>query len=403
MRTITLIRTLAVLGAVLAMSMSVISSASAHQRHATKHGRRHHHHRHHRRHSVRHGRRHHRHHHHAQAASAPAGASTPGQPTSFPAPQITGTTYYVSPTGSDANTGTSPAQAWRSVYEVNKMSTHLKPGDAVLFQGGASFGDTSLQPGWGNPLSGSSNAPIVFGSYGFGRAALPQGVWLHNSRFLMIDGLDVGPKAGISGDGNNITIEGSSIHDTMPGLVTSGQEEEAINAIGSQWTIRGNAINRTGDSGMLIRGDHFQITGNVITNTGLDPAITYGDHGIYLKATDSTVSGNTIANFHNDGISIRYRDSVVTGNTITGGQFGLAWFQYDSVSGTSHWTANTISHSSIAAIYVSPSDPTGGATRESFVISGNSIVKPSAGSGRWVALALEKTSGTYTVSNNHTS
>ncbi len=70
--------------------------------------------------------------------------STEASPSSVQAPAltITGTTYYVSLSGSDSNTGTSPASAWRTVGRVDQAE--LKPGDGVLFEGGATFTDTHL-------------------------------------------------------------------------------------------------------------------------------------------------------------------------------------------------------------------------------------------------------------------
>src|SRR5947207_13731356 len=75
------------------------------------------------------------------------------------------TTYVVSPSGSDSNPGTSAAP-WQSVARVNRTS--LAPGDVVLFQAGQRFADSTLMPA----SSGTSSAPIQFGSYGTGRAQL---------------------------------------------------------------------------------------------------------------------------------------------------------------------------------------------------------------------------------------
>src|SRR2546423_10792170 len=47
------------------------------------------------------------------------------------------TTFYVSPGGDDANAGTSPAAAWKTVAKINSLD--LEPGDRVLLQGGATF------------------------------------------------------------------------------------------------------------------------------------------------------------------------------------------------------------------------------------------------------------------------
>jgi autotransporter-associated beta strand protein len=71
------------------------------------------------------------------------------------------TTYYVSPTGSDSNTGASPLTPWQSVTKVD--STNFNPGDQVLFQtGGNWYGSLNATS------SGSASQPIVYGSYGSG-------------------------------------------------------------------------------------------------------------------------------------------------------------------------------------------------------------------------------------------
>src|SRR6185312_1320010 len=81
-------------------------------------------------------------------------------------------TFYVGPHGSDHGAGRSPRHPWRTMFRVNKA--HLKPGDTVLFKGGARFGDDTLMPGWGLHVSGSKAAPVTFGSYGGGQAVLPK-------------------------------------------------------------------------------------------------------------------------------------------------------------------------------------------------------------------------------------
>jgi hypothetical protein len=76
------------------------------------------------------------------------------------------TTYYVSPTGSDSNSGTSPTQAWQTINHVDQVT--FQPGDQILFQGGATF--------VGNLAFDSRDVgPITVGSYGNGRATLDAG------------------------------------------------------------------------------------------------------------------------------------------------------------------------------------------------------------------------------------
>src|SRR5262245_6094313 len=85
------------------------------------------------------------------------------------APQ-SGTTYYVCPTGDDAFSGTSPDDAWRTLDRVNQQS--LLPGDSVLLEGDSTFSGTlRLSP----PEAGTPTEPIVFGSYGQGRAVISAG------------------------------------------------------------------------------------------------------------------------------------------------------------------------------------------------------------------------------------
>ena len=323
----------------------------------------------------------------AGATPASAGRAIPSPP---PAP-ISGTTYYVSPSGSDSNSGTSPEQAWRTVHQANRAD--LQPGDAILFQGGATFADDPLEPGWGTAVSGTGVQPVVFGSYGEGQASLPNGIWTKGESNLVFENFNLGPAGDLSGTGNDITVEGCSISNILTNA------EYGIVVTGSNWLIRDNWINHTGDSGMLLTGDHFRVQDNAITDTGVDPAITWGDHGIYLDASNSTIRGNIISGFHNDGVSVRYRDSVVSDNQISNGQIGIAWFQYDPQAGTSYWTSNSISNTRLAGIYISPGD-IAGSTRETFIIRSNRITEGNAHPAGWEAMNLRPTSGTYAVSSN---
>jgi parallel beta-helix repeat protein len=273
------------------------------------------------------------------------------------------------------------------VGRVNRAA--LSAGDGVLFAGGQTFSDDTLMPG----TSGAAGAPIVYGSFGAGKALLTKGIWLMSVNWLVfqdfaVNGTSQGILASANGTGaSHVTVQNMAI--TNVGIaVNSG------NFADSDWTVQGNTVDQTRDSGLILLGDRFVVSANTITNTGTDSSIPYGKHGIYLKASNSTVSGNTILNFLDDGISVRYRNTTVESNTISHGAIGVAWFQYDPVAGTSYWRNNTISNTTAADIYVSPSD-TGGNTRESFVITNNTLSKISG-----VYTNLASTTGTYTVSGN---
>nr|MDQ4042152.1 right-handed parallel beta-helix repeat-containing protein [Actinomycetota bacterium] len=266
--------------------------------------------------------------------------------------------------------------AWRTVARVNRA--RLAPGDVVLLRGGATFRH-ALMP----PRSGRPNAPIVFGSYGRTRARLPRGVWFRGLHDLKLDRLAL-PGASLVGRGNHISLTRSAI----------GRGRMGVYAEGSDWWITSNKVHRTGDSGLILIGKRMTVAGNRIERTGRDRGIPWGKHGIYLRVAHAHVVANAIRHFADNGISVRYRNSVVEGNHIAGGPIGIAWFQNDRRAGTSSWIANEITGTTAAAIYVSPSDAAG-ATRESFVISGNRL-RPRSGHH----LDLQRTVGSYLVAGN---
>ncbi len=91
-------------------------------------------------------------------------------PTSTPVPALgTGTTYYVSPTGSDSATGKSTTAPWQSITKVN--ASVFNAGDTILFQGGQNFtGCLAFSPS--NVPASSATNPVTLGSYGTGNFIL---------------------------------------------------------------------------------------------------------------------------------------------------------------------------------------------------------------------------------------
>ena len=76
------------------------------------------------------------------------------------------TTYYVSPTGNNANSGTSINDPWQTITKIN--STDFI-GDTILFLGGSTFtGNITFS----SSDNGTAANPIVIGSYGTGKAVI---------------------------------------------------------------------------------------------------------------------------------------------------------------------------------------------------------------------------------------
>jgi Right handed beta helix region len=321
-------------------------------------------------------------------STTPITAPTPTPPLPRPvvAPRvgISGTTYYVSASGSDSNSGTTPGQAWQTVGRVNRAS--LAPGDGVLFAGAQTFSDSDLEPAF----SGSAAAPIVYGSYGSGNATITKGAWFVQDH-LVFSNLTFNATffggSEVHGASNSITLENCTI--SLP----AGNSSLGVYTNGQHWTIVDNTIQNTGLSGLLLNGDDYQVAGNTINNVGLDTSAGYNAHGVYLDASNATITNNTITNFSESAVSARYHDSVVIDNFFSGGQIGIDFYQTDPVTGTSRWTQNTIQNTTDVGIYVS-SDGVHN-LGESFVISQNSI-KPSTGG----YTNLKPTRGNYSVSRN---
>lgn len=79
-------------------------------------------------------------------------------------------TYYVSPSGNDANSGTSTSSAWRTIARVNQSTFSYQPGDKVLFErGGVWRGEIILG------ANGNAAQPITVGAYGTGAKPIIKG------------------------------------------------------------------------------------------------------------------------------------------------------------------------------------------------------------------------------------
>jgi hypothetical protein len=101
---------------------------------------------------------------------------------------VLATDYFVRPDGDDRASGRSRRVAWRTIARVN--GAQFKPGDRVLFQAGKSFtGNLRLT----SEDAGMSNAPVVIGSTGRGRAVIltgrSTGITVENSGGVVIENL----------------------------------------------------------------------------------------------------------------------------------------------------------------------------------------------------------------------
>lgn len=184
-------------------------------------------------------------------------------------------TYYLSPTGSDNNAGTSASAAWQTIDKINHIN--FQAGDQILFQGGATFNGDLL---FNRQDAGTATAPITIGSYGTGSATIKAGagtgISLLNTQGFTIANLSIvgNGYATNTGDGINIT-------NSRPGL-----------------TQAGIAINNVDVSGFGQVGIHVVSTKGVYSGISITYAATH-DNGYGGLAVDGYYAyGHHVANIY---------------------------------------------------------------------------------------------------------
>jgi hypothetical protein len=127
-------------------------------------------------------------------------------------------TYYISPSGDDGASGTSPDAAWRSLAHLQHVG--LKPGDQVLLQGGARYSGT-LTVAAGE--AGNAQRPVVIGSYGQGHATIESsgdGIVVHDTGGVDIRDLTLIGKGAPYSSGSGIDLYSDLRSGSRPSDVT---------------------------------------------------------------------------------------------------------------------------------------------------------------------------------------
>ncbi len=333
----------------------------------------------------------------------------------------TARTYYVdAQRGDDANCGTTPATAWKTVARVNSFS--FQSGDTVSFAGGehVDWGYSQAQPAdaYLAPRPG-----VAYGSYGVGQAIFDgrsytdsrgthyvSAIYLCGARDVTIANLDLEGGSDASntaiglqssersrcGPSTDVVISGDTIRNWFEG-VQAGYAD-------SNWTITDTTIEHTAGNGILFDrhdgtpnqgGDALSVLHSTIADTGEHPPSGGHVHGIYDNSANSRIVGNTITSFRTDGVSIRFHGAVVRNNHIADGQQGIGVYEYDSVGGTSDFTGNVIANTSAAAIFVCGTAQGCARSLDRLVIQGNRLGRQTGDQ-----LDLQPTAGGYDVAGN---
>ena len=178
--------------------------------------------------------------------------------------------YYVSPSGSDTNTGTTQSAPWKTLSKLN--ATTFSAGDTIYFAtNGTWVGNLSVRG------TGTSNAPITFTSYGTGTKPIISNAgvqWAHgidiSTNYIVVDGLLF----------QNLHEAGVYIHST-----------------GNYDTIKNSEFTAVG-AGVILDGSNNLITGNnmhdlTMTVNDTAPYNDYGANGVITSGNNNEISYNS--------------------------------------------------------------------------------------------------------------
>ncbi|MBK5192606.1 MAG: right-handed parallel beta-helix repeat-containing protein [Flavobacteriaceae bacterium] len=253
------------------------------------------------------------------------------------------TTYFVSPSGNDTNTGISPQDAWQSISKINSID--LKPGDAVLFEGNNSYnGNIYLDDKDGN---NSANA-IKISSYGTGKATINAGsrfgIYAYNTSGIIIDNLI------IAGNGMNTnTNSGIQFYNDLAGNIKldfieiTNSEVYGFKDFGivigawnensgfSNVLIENNKVHDILDMGISSYGKFSSTkTGYAHSNITVRNCEVYNIKG-YSKNSHSG-NGIVLSDVQNSTIEHCTVYNSGSGNTNCGGPVGIWYWDADQVT-----------------------------------------------------------------------
>ncbi|WP_426059353.1 hypothetical protein [Hymenobacter sp. B1770] len=243
-------------------------------------------------------------------------------------------TFYISPSGSDMQAGTSVATAWRTIAKVN--ATAFQAGDKILFEGGQTFtGGISLTA----TTQGTPTHPIIFSSYGVGHATIASGnsfgFHAHNSA-----GIELRRLAFVGSGRTTNTTSGVTFYLDQANTHLQHLRLDSLDVSGYQKSgaLVGSWKGTSGYTDVRITNCHFHANGEAgLSSYQFFPLQGQAHHNWYVgncEAYDNsgranitnTHTGNGIVLAGIDGVIIErckaYNNGWLNGNT-SGGPVGI--------------------------------------------------------------------------------
>ncbi len=233
----------------------------------------------------------------------------------------TGTHYYVSTSGNDANAGTSPARPWATIGKINGMT--LQPGDTVHLHGAITDHPITDQ-------SGSASAYVTFEGDG---TTVIKGIQLHKSEYVTFSnleasgptGLQCGALVTISGGGpvRHVTFFRLHLHDSDRAIAVGNHTSGTV---GDHLLFTDTTIANMQCEGVVLddyAGDDITFDGGQVANTGVHcpwHADGSGCHGIYASGGHGHVINDMTFGKPNLSwdISMRRANTTVSNSRFSG-------------------------------------------------------------------------------------
>jgi len=222
-------------------------------------------------------------------------------------------TYYVSPNGNDANSGTSTTAPWKTLAKVNSFT--FSPGNLILLKSGGVWNETLAPKG-----SGSVGSPIVIDKYdGTARPVINGGGKINGSSTVLLNKLSYW-------EINNLevtnTVPAGATYSVIGIKVVGGAAtESAINSVAIKncyvhdvnSAIDGQTNFNKGSGGIILDGKIYDglVQSCRIANCAVEGLRTTGSREMAARSKNIIFENNLIENIYGDGIVI----SGVTGGS----------------------------------------------------------------------------------------
>ncbi len=242
-----------------------------------------------------------------------------------PARSTGGTAYYVdSESGDDSNSGTSAAEAWRSLDKVNAVI--FAPGDRILFRAGTRYVGQLRPQG-----SGKAGRPIIVDTFGEGpkpridgEGRYPETVLLWNVEYWEIRNLEItntGETRGERRSGIVVGVEdfGTAHHIHLKHLYlhdVNGSNVKEKGGSGIRWHCGGKKVKSRFD-GLLIERCHLLRT----DRNGITGWSEYWSRQEWHPSLNVVIRKNMLKDIGGDGIvPIGCDGALIEHNVLRGGR-----------------------------------------------------------------------------------